>query len=85
MRFIRMWLNDGAGEFGRVLKPETVKMAVENQLGERKLTPLTGVIPELSNDVDFFPGQTKSWALTFMVNDEDAPTGRPAKSTTSRS
>ena len=80
MRFIRMWLNDGAGEFGQVLKPETVKMAVKNQLGERKLTPFTGVIPELSNDAEFFPGQTKSWAMTFMVNDEDAPTGRPANS-----
>jgi methyl acetate hydrolase len=22
----------------------------------------------------------KSWALTFMINDEDAPTGRPAGS-----
>ena len=27
-RFIRMWLNDGAGENGRVLKPETVRIAV---------------------------------------------------------
>ena len=25
MRFIRMWLNDGAGEHGRVLKPDTVR------------------------------------------------------------
>jgi methyl acetate hydrolase len=80
MRFIRMWLNDGAGEFGQVLKPETVKMAVENQLGDRKIPPFTGVIPELSNDAEFFPGQTKSWAMTFMVNDEEAPTGRPANS-----
>ena len=24
-RFIRMWLNDGTGEHGRVLKPETVR------------------------------------------------------------
>jgi methyl acetate hydrolase len=23
---------------------------------------------------------SKSWALTFMINDEDAPTGRPAGS-----
>ena len=80
MRFIRMWLNDGKGEFARVLKPETVKMAVENQLGDRKLSPFKGVIPELANDAEFFPGQSKSWALTFMVNDEEAPTGRPAKS-----
>jgi methyl acetate hydrolase len=78
MRFIRMWLNDGAGEHGRVLKAETVRMAEKNQLGNLKVTPITGVIPSLCNDAEFFPGQSKSWALSFMVNDEEAPTGRPA-------
>ncbi|WP_299772483.1 serine hydrolase [uncultured Tateyamaria sp.] len=78
MRFIRMWLNDGAGEYGRVLKPETVEMAAKNHLGQRKITPFKGVIPALSNDAEFFPGQPKSWSYTFMVNDDQAPTGRPA-------
>jgi methyl acetate hydrolase len=78
MRFIRMWLNDGAGDNGRVLKPETVRMAAQNHLGDKKVTPLPGVIPSLSNDAEFFPGQSKSWALTFMINNEQAPTGRPA-------
>ncbi|WP_299706096.1 serine hydrolase [uncultured Tateyamaria sp.] len=78
MRFIRMWLNDGAGEYGRVLKPETVEMAAQNHLGQRKITPFKGVIPSLSNDAEFFPGQPKSWSYTFMVNDDQAPTGRPA-------
>ena len=78
MRFIRMWLNDGAGEHGRVLKAETVRMAEKNHLGDKKVTMLPGVIPSLSNDAEFFPGLSKSWALTFMVNDEEAPTGRPA-------
>ena len=78
MRFIRMWLNDGAGEHGRVLKAETVRMAEKNQLGDKKVTMLPGVIPTLSNDAEFFPGLSKSWALTFMVNDDEAPTGRPA-------
>ena len=77
-RFIRMWLNDGAGEVGRVLKRETVLMAEKNGLGEMKIKGLPGVIPSLSNDAEFFPGQSKSWALTFMVNDVEAPTGRPA-------
>jgi methyl acetate hydrolase len=44
MRFIRMWLNDGMGEHGRVLKAETVRMAEKNHLGESKVTPITGVI-----------------------------------------
>jgi methyl acetate hydrolase len=78
MRFIRMWLNDGQGEHGRVLAPETVRMAAQNQLGRLKIAPLPGVIPALSHDAEFFPGIPKSWAFTFMVNDEEAPTGRPA-------
>ncbi len=80
MRFIRMWLNDGAGEQGRVLKAETVRMAEKNHLGDKKVPPITGVIPSLCNDAEFFPGQSKSWALSFMINDEQAPTGRPAGS-----
>jgi methyl acetate hydrolase len=78
MRFIRMWLNDGNGEQGRVLKPETVRMAEKNHLGDKKITPLPGVIKSLSNDAELFPGSSKSWSFTFMMNDEAAPTGRPA-------
>ena len=77
-RFIRMWLNDGMGEHGRVLKAETVRMAEKNGLGDKKVKLLPGVIAALSNDAEFFPGLSKSWALSFMVNDEPAPTGRPA-------
>ena len=78
MKFIRMWLNDGAGEHGRVLKKETILAAEKNGLGDKKIVALPGVIPWLSNDAEFFPGMPKSWALTFMINDVKAPTGRPA-------
>ncbi len=80
MRFIRMWLNDGAGEHGRVLKAETIAHAEQNHLGSLKIKGLPGVIPNITNYAEFFPGMPKSWALTFMINDEDAPTGRPAGS-----
>lgn len=81
LKFMRMWLNNGASASGEVvLQPATVEMAVQNHLGDLKIKGLPGVIPSLSNDAEFFPGQSKSWALTFMVNDEDAPTGRPAGS-----
>jgi methyl acetate hydrolase len=79
-RFMRMWLNDGDGEFGRVLRPETVRMAEKSGLGNIRMKMLPGVIPALSNDAEFFPGEPKSWALTFMVNETDAHTGRPAGS-----
>ena len=81
-KFIRMWLNDGAGPHGRILAAETVEMATANALGEMKIKMLPGVIGWLSNDAEFFPGMPKSWALTFMINDEDAPTGLPAGSLT---
>ena len=78
MKFIRMILNDGAGEHGQVLKPQTVDLVAQNGLGEMKIKGLPGVIPKLSNDAEFFPGMPKSWGYTFMINDEEAPTGRPA-------
>ena len=78
--FIRLWLNDGMGPNGPVLRPETVRMAVQNGLGDKKIAGLPGVIPALSNFAEFFPGMPKSWALTFMLNDVDAPTGRSAGS-----
>lgn len=79
MKFIRMWLNDGMGPNGRVLKPETVEQAVTGGLQpHQQVTMLPGVIPTLSNDAEFFPGLKKNWSYTFMVNEEQAPTGRPA-------
>ena len=81
MKFIRMWLNDGIGPNGRVLKSETVQAAVRNGLqAHQKVVMLPGVIATLSNDAEFFPGLKKSWSFSFMVNDEEAPTGRPAGS-----
>lgn len=79
LKFIRMWLNDGAADSGfQVLRPNTVEFAAQNHLGDMKIKAFTGVIPTLSNDAEFFPGQPKSWSYSFMVNDEEAPTGRPA-------
>ena len=81
MKFIRMWLNDGNGPRGRVLNAETVDWAVQGGLvPPQQVTMLPGVIPTLSNDAEFFPGVGKDWSYTFMVNTEEAPTGRPAGS-----
>ncbi|MDP9096478.1 MAG: beta-lactamase family protein, partial [Pseudomonadota bacterium] len=75
-RFMRMWLNDGNG----ILRPETVRMAAQNAMGALKVQMLPGVMSHLSNDAEFFPGMPKSWGLSFMINDEAAPTGRSAGS-----
>ena len=80
MKYVRMILNDGAGPNGRVLKAETVHAMAKDGLNGRKITPVMTSMPALSHDAEFFPGMPKSWAYTYMINDEDAPTGRPAGS-----
>ena len=81
-KFIRLWLNDGRGPDGTpVLKPETIAMAAEDGLPRgMRITPLPAVNPKLTNPAEFFAGLPKGWALTFMVNNEVAPTGRSAGS-----
>ena len=81
MKFIRMFLNDGDGPNGRVLKAETVEAMSKNGLpagmtsGGWKTS-----IPSLSNDGEFDPGITKTWAYTFQRNEQETNTGRPAGS-----
>ena len=75
-----MVLNDGAGPNGRVLKPETVAQMSRNGLGKLKVGGRPTSIPSLTNADEVFPGLAKSWAYTFMVNDEPTPSGRPAGS-----
>ena len=78
LKFIRMILNDGDGPNGRVVNPDTVQAMATNGLGALKSGGWHSSIPSLANSGDFFPGLTKSWSYTFQVNDEPAPTGRPA-------
>jgi methyl acetate hydrolase len=37
-------------------------------------------MPSRVNEGEFFPGLAKGWAYSFMLNREDAPTGRPGGS-----
>jgi methyl acetate hydrolase len=79
--FIQMMLNDGRSRGGlQVLKPETVAIMGENSIGDLEAGPLKSVIPASSHDVDFFPGMVQKWGLSFLINTEDAPTGRSAGS-----
>ena len=80
LKFIRMMLNNGNGPHGRVLKAETVDAMSLNGLGALKTRAWVTAAPPLANSGDIFPGLSKSWAYSFQVNDEDAPTGRPAGS-----
>ncbi|HUF83333.1 MAG TPA: serine hydrolase domain-containing protein [Acidimicrobiia bacterium] len=78
-RFMRMILRDGELDGRRVLESATVEQMATNQIGDIRVGPLTTAIPQLSNDVELFPGQPKSWGLTFQINETPCEsTGRPA-------
>ena len=80
-KFIRMFLNDGNGPHGRVLKAETVDAMSKNMLPLGvKSGGWTTSIPSLSNAGEFDPGVEKTWALTFQLNEEACSSGRPAGS-----
>jgi methyl acetate hydrolase len=77
-RFVRMILDNGTLDGVQVLEPGTVDQMTCNQMGELRVLPLPCVNPTLSNAAEFFPGDPKSWGLTFQVNESPAATGRPA-------
>jgi methyl acetate hydrolase len=80
LRFVRMILNEGSGNGAQLLKPETVRSMGQNHMGDRRVEKLISVNLERSLDAEFFPGMPKTWGLTFMINNEKAPTGRSANS-----
>lgn len=78
LQFVRMILNRGKAGGTQVLKPETVDLMSRNHMGDCRVTLLKTAAPPLSNDAEFFPGVEKTWGLSFQINAEKAPTGRPA-------
>ena len=80
LKFIRMILNNGAANGHRVLRPGTVETMSANSIGNSCVVKLSTAMPPYSNDAEFFPGMEKTWGLTFMINNEAAPTGRTAGS-----
>jgi methyl acetate hydrolase len=80
LKFVRMILNRGKGNGNQVLKGETVDLMSKNAMGDTKVTLLKTTAPPLTNDAEFFPGMPKNWGLSFMINEQPAPTGRSAGS-----
>jgi methyl acetate hydrolase len=78
LKFVRMILNRGKANGTELLRPETVVEMSRNNMGANRVSLLKTVAPALSNDAEFFPGMSKTWGLSFQINDETAPTGRPA-------
>jgi len=80
LRITRMILNQGRGNGQQILKPETVALMSKNAMGPLRVNLLRTQNPAASLDAEFFTGIEKSWGLTFMINEQKAPTGRSAGS-----
>jgi len=81
MRFCQLFLHAGRAEGGaQVLRPETVALMGQNQMGDTNVVNLKTADPASSFDAEFFPGMVKKWSTAFMLNTADAPTGRSAGS-----
>lgn len=80
LRFSRMILNQGRGNGQQLLKPETLALMSKNAMGPLRVNFLSTQNPAASLDAEFFPGIEKTWGLTFMINEQQAPTGRSAGS-----
>ncbi len=79
LRFTRMILGGGALEGARVLESKTVESMSKNQMGALDVTPMPAA-PPFSNAVEWWPGITPKWGLSFLINPKATPQGRSAGS-----
>jgi methyl acetate hydrolase len=80
IKFTQMILNKGKGGGNQVLKPETVALMGQNNIGALEVGKLTTAAPIYTNDVDLYPGMVKKWGLSFLINTAKTPEGRSPNS-----
>ena len=82
LTLIRALLAGGALDGVRILRPETVALMGQNQIGDIDVGVLKTTVPALSNDVDLCPGVTRKWGFGHMINMQAVAGGRNAGSLT---
>jgi CubicO group peptidase (beta-lactamase class C family) len=80
LAFAQMIMRGGTHAGAQVLRPETVDVMSRNHIGPLEVGVFKTVAPPLSHDVELFPGMSKKWGLSFLINTAQAPTGRSAGS-----
>jgi CubicO group peptidase (beta-lactamase class C family) len=80
LTFLRALLAGGTLEDAQILRPETVAEMNRNQIGDLTVGLMRTADAASSNDAEFFPGLPKKWGLGYMINVDQAPTGRSAGS-----
>jgi len=80
LTFTQMILQGGTLNGTQVLQRDTVELMSQNHIAPLDIPKIKTAAPGLSNDVELFPGMRKGWGLSFLINTQDAPTGRSAGS-----
>jgi CubicO group peptidase (beta-lactamase class C family) len=80
MTFLQALLNGGALNGSRILRPETVTLMMQNQIGELNVHEMRSAQAPFSRSFDQFPGQPHKWGLSFDINTQPGPNGRSAGS-----
>jgi CubicO group peptidase (beta-lactamase class C family) len=82
LTLIRALLAGGTLNGVSILRPETVALMGQNQIGDIDVGVLKTTVPALSNDVDLCPGVTRKWGFGHMINMQPLAGGRSAGSLT---
>ncbi len=82
LTLLRALLAGGALDGARILRPETVALMGQNQIGDIDVGVLKTTVPALSNDVDLCPGVTRKWGFGHMITMQAVAGGRSAGSLT---
>lgn len=80
IKFTQMILNKGRRHGHQLLKPETVALMEQNNIGDLTMGKMTTAIGWASNDVDLYPDIVKKWGLSYLINTAKTVEGRSAGS-----
>ena len=78
LAFLQMLLHRGRFNGAEILRPETVATIGQNHIGNLQLGVMKTAMPELSNDVELFPGVRCGHGLANVINLDPGPNGRSA-------
>jgi methyl acetate hydrolase len=82
LTLLRALLAGGSLGGARILRPDTVALMGQNQIGTIEAGILKTTKPAISNDINFFPGASLKWGLGHMINMQPGADGRSAGSLT---
>jgi CubicO group peptidase (beta-lactamase class C family) len=71
-----MLLAQGELDGVRILERSTVRSMAHNQIAGMQVPGWKTTRPQLSNDVELYPGIPKGWGLSFLITADATPEGR---------